>query len=214
MDANQLRVLIVSDDLLARTGLATLLDNQTDCDVVGQTTGGAQLLAELDVYQPDTVLYDLGWTPKTTLPHVLRLVDSDVALVVLLGDVDAATDIIPALATFGTYGLLLRDTDAATMALALNTVSNGLIVIDPALVDALAPPNNIMAEPIDAPLTPREDEVLQLLAQGMTNKAIAQALGITDHTVKFHVNALMTKLGAQSRTEAVVRATRAGLILL
>ena len=57
-------------------------------------------------------------------------------------------------------------------------------------------------------LTPREDEVLQLLAQGMTNKAIAHQLGITDHTVKFHVNAIMTKLNAQSRTDAVIRATR------
>jgi len=70
----------------------------------------------------------------------------------------------------------------------------------------------LMAEAI--PLTPRENQVLQLLAQGMTNKAIALDLGITDHTVKFHVNAIMGKLGAQSRTEAVVRATQLGMIAL
>jgi DNA-binding NarL/FixJ family response regulator len=63
-------------------------------------------------------------------------------------------------------------------------------------------------------LTPRETEVLQLLADGLTNKAIAQRLGISDHTVKFHVNAVLGKLGAQSRTEAVVRATRLGLLHL
>jgi len=63
-------------------------------------------------------------------------------------------------------------------------------------------------------LTPREQEVLQLLAEGLPNKAIASQLSISEHTVKFHVNAIMGKLGAQSRTEAVTRATRAGLILL
>ncbi len=63
-------------------------------------------------------------------------------------------------------------------------------------------------------LTPRELEVLQLLAEGLANKAIAQRLGVSDHTIKFHVNAILGKLGAQSRTEAVVRATRLGLIVL
>ena len=64
------------------------------------------------------------------------------------------------------------------------------------------------------PLTPREIEVLHLLAEGMTNRAIAQRLEISEHTVKFHVNAILGKLGAQSRTDAVVRATRLGVILL
>jgi DNA-binding NarL/FixJ family response regulator len=63
-------------------------------------------------------------------------------------------------------------------------------------------------------LTPREREVLQLLAEGLANKAIAQQLTISEHTVKFHVNAIMSKLGAQSRTAAVVRATRLGLVVL
>jgi len=67
--------------------------------------------------------------------------------------------------------------------------------------------------PVDT-LTPRESEVLHLIAEGLPNKQIAQKLSISEHTVKFHVNAILTKLGAQSRTEAVVRATRAGLIAL
>jgi DNA-binding NarL/FixJ family response regulator len=64
------------------------------------------------------------------------------------------------------------------------------------------------------PLTPREQEVLQLLAEGLPNKVIAQRLTISEHTVKFHINAILGKLGAQSRTDAVVRATRSGLLLL
>jgi DNA-binding CsgD family transcriptional regulator len=70
-----------------------------------------------------------------------------------------------------------------------------------------------VADSVD-PLTPRESEVLQLMAEGLPNKLIADRLGISEHTAKFHVNAILTKLGAQGRTEAVVRAARLGLIIL
>ena len=78
-----------------------------------------------------------------------------------------------------------------------------------AMATASVPPN-LLAEP----LTPRELEVLKRMAEGLSNKQIARELAISEHTIKFHVNAILGKLGAQSRTEAVVRATRAGLILL
>jgi DNA-binding NarL/FixJ family response regulator len=80
---------------------------------------------------------------------------------------------------------------------------------------ALLAPATPLPEPLLVEeLTPRELEVLRLLAEGLSNKAIAQQLDISDHTVKFHVNAIMSKLGAQSRTAAVVQATRLGLIVL
>jgi DNA-binding NarL/FixJ family response regulator len=87
-------------------------------------------------------------------------------------------------------------------------------VIEPELLPLLRPDSSPDLPPLPEPLTPREQEVLQLLAEGLPNKAIARQLEISDHTVKFHVNAIMGKLGAQSRTEAVVRATRLGLVLL
>ena len=100
------------------------------------------------------------------------------------------------------------------IAAALHGVINDLVVLDP---DFVAAPLTFI-EPSPAPLperlTAREMEVLQLLSEGLPNKVIAQKLGVSEHTVKFHVNAIMGKLGAQSRTEAVVRATRLGLILL
>jgi DNA-binding NarL/FixJ family response regulator len=89
-----------------------------------------------------------------------------------------------------------------------------LVVIDPALCGAVMPSGEPSPEAPTEALTPRELDVLQLMAEGLANKAIAQKLGISDHTVKFHVNAIMSKLNAQSRTEAVVRATRLGLIIL
>jgi DNA-binding NarL/FixJ family response regulator len=114
----------------------------------------------------------------------------------------------------GAQGLLLRDADAERLAAAVTAVAHGLTAFDSALVAALAPVRDQAPLPAPETLTPRELEVLRLLAEGLSNKAIARRLGISEHTVKFHANAILGKLGAQSRTEAVVRATRLGLILL
>jgi len=216
-----LRILVAADNLLARAGLAALLSSQAGCEVVGQISG-ALLSDELQVYRPDAVVYDLGWETSPAVAHLTALseTDSDMPVVALLQDENAALSVIGALRTeINTpYGLLLREHEPADIVAALNAVVHGLIVIDPILsagvlnLSATAPQD--MNSPQPTELTPREREVLQLLAQGLPNKSIAQKLDISDHTVKFHVNAIMTKLGAQSRTEAVVRATRHGLIIL
>jgi DNA-binding NarL/FixJ family response regulator len=118
--------------------------------------------------------------------------------------------------TAGARGLLLRQTDAEKLEAALLAVSQGLVTLDPSLTAAIMPTPDFAEHPPPPTeaLTPRELEVLQLLAEGLPNKTIARRLDISDHTVKFHVNAILSKLGAQSRTDAVVRATRLGLILL
>jgi two-component system nitrate/nitrite response regulator NarL len=125
--------------------------------------------------------------------------------VALLPDATQAADAWAA----GARGLLLRSADAPHLLTAIKAVGQGLAVLDPALAGAL---------PLDRPrpptddLTPRERDVLRLLAEGLSNKGIAQRLSISDHTVKFHLNAILSKLNAQSRTEAVVTAIRLGLI--
>ncbi|MBV7334305.1 response regulator transcription factor [Chloroflexi bacterium TSY] len=118
----------------------------------------------------------------------------------------------------GVQGLLLRTTDGNAMTTALSAITQGLLVLDPALSAFLRTPQ-ITPEGSDSsglvdPLTPRELEVLQLVAEGLPNKTIARHLNISEHTVKFHLNAILGKFNASSRTEAVVRATRAGLILI
>ena len=150
------------------------------------------------------------------IPTLAKRTDlsSDYPVVALLNDEAQATAVFGTLARFSTYGVLLSETDAELITTALTTAYTGLLVIDPALANAITASITTSTETLIESLTPREDEVLQLLAHGMTNKAIAHTLGITDHTVKFHVNAIMNKLNAQSRTEAVVQATRAGLIIL
>ncbi len=195
---NDYRVLIVADDPLARAGLAAIL--QDGCSVVGQAAGDD---LSLDVYRPDVLVWDLGWDPDpAALPD---LGDGGLPVVALLPDAIPAADAWSA----GARGLLLRSTDAAHLLTAITAVGQGLAVLDPALAGAL---------PLDRPrppaadLTPRESEVLRLLAEGLSNKGIARRLSISDHTVKFHINAILGKLNAQSRTEAVVSAIRLGLI--
>jgi DNA-binding NarL/FixJ family response regulator len=114
----------------------------------------------------------------------------------------------------GLGGVLTRNINIEQLTAALQAIAKGLTIIDPVLLNGLpATRTNLTAPPSEA-LTPREMEVLRLLVEGLPNKGIAQQLQISDHTVKFHVNAIMGKLGAQSRTDAVVKATRLGLISL
>ena len=112
----------------------------------------------------------------------------------------------------GAGGVVLRDTAPERLVSALEAVAQGLVVIDPLLAELL--PRRRIAADLVEPLTPRENEVLQLLAEGRSNKSIAARLGISEHTAKFHVNAILGKLGAATRTEALAQAARLGLVLL
>jgi DNA-binding NarL/FixJ family response regulator len=207
---NPLRIFIVADDLLVRTGLSTLLVAQSDMRVVGQSNG-ATLSDDLDVYRPDIILWDLGWN----VANAKRLAGvGDTSVLALVGDGETTPTVLASLAHTPVYGVLPRDSHPELLVTALNTLGSGLIVIAPSLSGWLGTPAPLVGDALTEELTARETEVLQLLAQGLTNKAIALRLGITDHTVKFHVNAIMTKLNAQSRTEAVIKATRAGAIVL
>lgn len=212
-EAGRLRVLVIAADPLVRAGLATLL-RQAGYTVTGQLPPGTEMAAETAVYRPEAVLWDLGWDPEAgledTLDQVAALAEAGLAVVALLpGDEQAG-----AVRAAGARGLLPRDVTAGALAAALEGAARGLLVLDPGLAARAAPPPGQPTPGLPEALTARELEVLQLLATGLTNRAIAQDLGISEHTVKFHVNAILGKLGAQSRTEAVVQALRDGLLLL
>lgn len=204
------RVLVVADDPLARAGLAGLVLAGGGWTVVGQVAGGPDLAEEQGVYRPDVLLWDLGGDPADTIDRVADLPEGAWPVVALLPDEAHAVEAW----TAGARGLLLRDTDAGTLVATLSAVARGVVVIAPELAAALLAARGAPQPQASGPLTPREMEVTRLLAEGLPNKSIAARLGISEHTVKFHVNAIMGKLGAQSRTEAVTQATRLGLILL
>jgi DNA-binding NarL/FixJ family response regulator len=230
-DGEALRVLVIGDDPLARSGLLALFSADPGLRAAGQLAANAEALAELDRHSADVLLIDLGPETSSVLAGLEELRG-------LFGAGDAAgLGSPPALAlvsseeaalwafTAGAQGLLFRDAEASEVQAALRSVARGLVVLDGALAPLLrarigvagAPPES--AEPAGPPagpdaLTPRELEVLALLSEGHTNRAIAEQLGISEHTAKFHVNAILSKLGAETRTEAVVRAARLGLIVL
>lgn len=213
---NDLRVLIVGSSPLARAGLAALLADQPGIAVIGQAAPDADFADSLDVFRPDVLIWDMGWEPLQYVERLNELRGQPV--LALLTDERGAVDVLPPLLGAGIRGLLLQNASAEMLTSALWALARGLMTIDGALAEiALARSMSALTTPdgetVEA-LTPREAEVLTLIAEGLPNKTVAARLNISEHTVKFHVNAILTKLGAQSRTEAVVRATRLGLIAL
>jgi DNA-binding NarL/FixJ family response regulator len=212
------RVMVVADDPLARAGLAVLLAELPGLTMVGQAAAGDDLQAAVDAYRPDVVLWDMGWDAGDGALRLADFAEGSLKhpVVALL-----AADAPPRAAwTAGARGILRRDASLEQIAAAIAAAAQGLVVLEPAISLGLSSEGGTVegeqtaASALVEPLTPRESEVLALLAEGLPNKTIAHRLGISEHTVKFHVNAILGKLGVESRTEAVVRATRLGLIFL
>jgi DNA-binding NarL/FixJ family response regulator len=180
-------------------------------EVVGQAAPDHDLVATVQTYRPDVLLWDLGWNPLSSARLLAELSNGLPPVLALLADGEAVAQVWMA----DVRGLLPRATSGEALAVALAAVAQGLVILDPALAHLLTAGagSRSAVTPLE-PLTSRELEVLRGLADGVANKEIARRLAISEHTVKFHVNAIMGKLGAQSRTEAVVRATRAGVIML
>jgi len=195
-----LRVFVVGEDPLAREALTRILTSQ-DIEVVGES--GPEL--EGFPQEADVALLDLGIGPLA-FPEELR--ERPLPVVVVLREESRAQEILGA----GARGVLLRDGDPKRLGKALAAAAEGLYVLDEGLGDSILPVRPSLDLPEE--LTPRELEALNLLAQGLSNRGIASKLGITEHTAKFHVNSILGKLGAESRTEAVVRAARLGLVVL
>ncbi|MDE2634860.1 MAG: response regulator transcription factor [Chloroflexota bacterium] len=206
-------LLIVAESLLSRAGLSALLDER-GCFVLGQVDG-VDLQQDLDRLEPDLLVVDMGWDAEQMRERLARI-ERDIPLLALLADDDeeGLAALFGLLRAFPCFALLLRDSAPDAIVAALAALEQGLTVLDPRLIASLGAATPVDAAAPSNPLTAREIEVLQLLARGLTNRAIAHQLGITQHTVKYHVNAIMGKLDAQSRTEAVVRASQLGMIVL
>jgi DNA-binding NarL/FixJ family response regulator len=200
---NLLRIAVIAEDPLARSGLVSLLGSEPDFVVVGQAGTPDDVLAGLASAQ--ILLWDVGGRAlSATAPALL----SRTPTLALVRDEEAALALLRA----GALGVLLHRVDGERLLAALRALATGLVVFEPTLLGSLL---STRAASRDAtPLTPREAEVLSLMAEGLSNKLIADRLKISDHTVKFHVNAILGKLDAETRTEAVVSAARRGLLML
>lgn len=214
-DASRLiRVAVVASSAIARAGLEKLLADFSDLEVVGSATKVETLSEQLSLLQPDVVLFEWADSEMNSLPAIPSLPEPP-AFVLLMDEWQPAmvTDLLRS----GVRAMLPIDATVDEIVAAIQSAAIGLGVIHPdlldALLEALPTPRSLPVEP-DQPLTSREVEVLRMLAEGLGNKAIARRLNISEHTVKFHISSIFSKLNATSRTEAVILGARQGLILL
>lgn len=195
---NPLVVLVVAADPLARAGLASLLARQVGLTVIEASPEDdvAALADELDA---------LVWDGESELePPDFHAFSPPV--LVLASEASEVSSLLAA----GASGVVGRTSSAGRLAAALQALAWGMVVLEP----RAAIPLVTSAEALPEALTPREEEVLALVAEGLANKAIAKRLELSEHTVKFHLSALLAKFGVSSRTELVVKAIQAGRVSL
>jgi NarL family two-component system response regulator YdfI len=198
------RVLVLAPSAVARAGLEALLRATGSVEILGSVASWAEYSGE----DPDVILAD--WENTDELSIEIPDGSPEAAWVVIADD-PGLSDIAEALRS-GIRAVLPRRSSALQILAAIEAAASGFVVLQPGDLDGLLvnPHRTSLAEP----LTPREVEVLGMLAEGQSNKSIAYRLGISEHTVKFHVTSIMGKLNAGSRTEAVTQGIRQGLIML
>ena len=199
------RVLVLSPSPVARAGLESLLRNSAG---VIEVVGSAASWSEYSGEDPDVILAD--WENGDELSSEISDGAPEAALVVMADD-PGLPGIAEALRS-GVRAVLSRHSSASQIVAAIEAAAAGFVVLQPGDLDGLL--INPQPASLAEPLTPREVEVLGMVAEGQSNKSIAHRLGISEHTVKFHVTSIMGKLNAGSRTEAVTQGIRQGLIML
>jgi DNA-binding NarL/FixJ family response regulator len=210
-----IRVFIVAVSPLARGGLENLLAMR-GVSVVGRSASLESLSEQIGDVEPDVVLVDASGDHAEALLDAL--VSSNLATettLLLLSDHPRPGWTAEALRA-GVRAILPSEVSANQLAAALEAAMAGLVVVHPSAIAVALPAPAALSPPAELaePLTPREREVLEMLASGLVNKEIAAKLSISEHTVKFHVASILGKLGAATRTEAVALGFRRGLVLL
>ena len=219
-----IRILIAEDQALLRTTLAALLEAEPGMSVVGLAEDGARAVALAAELRPDVILMDIQMPGLTGIEATTRIC-ADPALAatrVLILTMFEIDDYVLGALRAGACGFLLKDTDPQSLVDAVRTVHEGqsllspqvlarLVACMPRTVSAGAPRRSTWASDIEA-LTPRQREVLLLIARGLSNTEIEVELGITRATCRSHITALLARLGARDRAQLVIAAYEAGLI--
>ncbi len=211
-----IRVLVADDHPTLRDGLRAILDTQDDILVVGEAANGLEAVKQAAALRPDVVLMDLEM-PRLDGVEALRRVLAERPGTRVLVLTSFATDdkVFPAIKA-GALGYLLKDSDPDDLARAIRQVHRGESSLHPAVArkvlrELTRPPER---PPTPDPLSAREVEVLRLVARGLGNQEIADALGIGEATVRSHVSSILAKLHLASRTQAALYALREGLAQL
>lgn len=211
-----LRVVLIDDHTLFRAGLEGLLVSR-GIEIAASVDSGTDCVALVNKINPDVVLLDMRMPDLDGLTVLRTLRTQNVSMpIVMLTTSTEESDLVESLRA-GAQGYLLKDMEPDALVIALRDIVAGKTVVAPDLAPILAKAvKGKSDEPIStkspfSELTPRETEILGLLAEGQSNKAIARNLGISDGTVKLHVKAILRKLNVHSRVEAAVMAVERGL---
>jgi len=214
------RVVFAEDNYLVREGTAALLQNSSDVELVGMAASLEELLHKVEELKPDVVLTDIRMPPTNTTEGIdaakrIRAEHPEIGVVVLsqYAEEEYAYDLLKDGAAGLGYLLKERVSDLEEVVRALNEVSKGGSVLDPKVVEALVSAKDRMAHSPLLKLTEREREVLENMAQGKNNAAIAKALFLTERAVEKHINSLFHKLGLSEETD-VHRRVKAVLAFL
>jgi DNA-binding NarL/FixJ family response regulator len=214
-----IRIVVADDHQVVRTGFAALLDTQPDFAVVGTACDGAEAVRICCELHPDIVLMDVRMPGVDGIDATRQLAKAgqDGPRILILTTFDLDEYVYDALCA-GASGFLLKDVTAERLFDAVRVVAAGEALLAPAITRRLISefarlrPSTPSAEALPA-LTPRETQVLRLVAEGLSNQEIAAQLVVTEETVKTHVSRVLSKLGLRDRTQAVVAAYESGLIV-
>jgi len=211
-----IRILVADDHPIVRDGLIAILNTQPDFEIIGEAATGPQTVERVTTLRPDVVLLDLEMPEIDGVEALRQLREaSPDARVIVFTAFDTDERILGAVRA-GARGYLLKGVPREDIFHAIRVVHAGESLLQPIVASKLL--RQVSQEQATLPgsetLTPRELDVLRLLARGLENKEIAAELVIAERTVKFHVSSIQSKLGAGNRTETVVIAARLGLIKL
>jgi len=210
-DAQPIRVLVVDDHALVRSGLRLFLMGAADIALVGEAASGAEALRLCSQLQPDVVLMDMAMRQMDGVETTRRLLQQQPHLRVLALSSFGQGDLVQRALQVGAIGYLLKDVSGDELVRAIRATAAGQASLAPAVAGALVAAARQPQAP-DYGLTGRQREVLALLAAGESNAAIARTLQLSLSTVRFHVSAILAKMGAANRAEAAALAVKHHLV--
>jgi len=212
MSAKPIRILLADDHSVVRHGFRRILEAQEDMEVVGEVSNGREAVEQADALQPDLIIMDVTMPELNGIEATRRIADSAPRTRVLALSMHRDAVYVREILRAGARGYLLKDSSEADLIAAVRAVAQGQGYLSPAVSDAvLSDYRKHVTNPIDM-LTSREREVLQLVAEGKTNKEIATSLNLSVYTVEAHRGKIMEKLNLHSASEMVRFAIRNGLI--
>lgn len=211
---SKIRVVLIDDHRIVQRGLRSYLESFPDVEVVGAASSGEEALEKLEGWLPDVVVMDLrmpGGIDGVEATRRVRALSPHTQVVVLTADTDDAR-VVAALRA-GAIGYVRKDSDPEVFLSAVRAAARGQSVLDPAVAGSVLQ-DLVRGGPLGDDLSEREKDVLRQLAHGRTNREIAQALHVSEETVKTHVGNILSKLQLSHRTQAVIYALKQGIVSL